>query len=203
MSAYDQVIAQIVAKYGSVKDFQKKALLDADGICGEKTARNFALMEGGHPPIPQGRGRLDDVYGSFDFAKDPDPKKRGITIAGSWVAKNIVRVALHTGVSVRMHRLVADEFASIFQDACAAAGQTPKSVQTFVPRYTNGRKNLSLHSWGIAVDFDPMKNPCGGHNSWMRTAAGQKFVQVFEEHGWTWGGRWSFKDDMHFQRCYQ
>ena len=203
MSVYAKVIEEIVAKYGSVKAFQQKAALEADGVCGEKTARNFALMEKGFPPIPQGRSRIDDVYGSFDFTRDPNPKKRNITIAGSWVAKNIVRVTLHTGATVRMHRLVADEFAAVFKLACEAAGTAPKSVQTFVPRFTNGLKNLSLHSWGIAVDFDPSKNPVGGKNSWLRTDAGQRFVKVFEDHGWTWGGRWSFKDDMHFQRCYQ
>lgn len=201
MSAYAEVIEKIVKKYGTVKDFQKKAALSPDGICGEKTARNFELMEQGLAPIPEGRSRIDDVYGAFDFTKHQHG--RGITIAGSWVAANIVRVTLHTGQTVRMHKLVADEFARVFEEACAAAGEAPKSVQTFVPRFTNGLKNLSLHSWGIAVDFDPRRNPVGGKGSWLRTAAGQRFVDVFEKHGWTWGGRWSFKDDMHFQRCYQ
>jgi len=27
-------------------------------------------------------------------------------------------------------------------------------------------------------------------------------VQVFRDAGWTWGGDWKMKDDMHFQRAY-
>jgi len=191
---------EIIAKWGSVKALQTAAALTPDGVVGPKTARAFHLLEAGLPPIPEGRSRIAAVYGAFDYTKNL--VGRGITIKGDWVAKNIVSVRLHTGQSVRLHRLAAAEFAKVFEEACAAAGQTPKSVQTFVPRVT-AQKTLSLHSWGIAVDFDPSKNPCGGRNSWMRSEAGQRFVKVFEDAGWTWGGRWSFKDDMHFQRCYQ
>lgn len=191
---------EIVRKWGSVRAFQQAAALMSDGVVGRKTERAFRLMSAGSAPIPEGRGRITQVYGAFDYTKNL--VGRGITIKGSWVAENIVSVALHTGQKVRMHKLAAEEFARLFKEACQAAGEAPKSVQTFVPRVT-AQKTLSLHSWGIAVDFDPSRNPVGGKNSWMRTAAGQAFVKVFEDAGWTWGGRWSFKDDMHFQRCYQ
>lgn len=190
----------IIAKWGSIEALQTAAALTPDGLLGPKTERAFRLLEAGQPPIPEGRSRIASVYGAFDYTKNL--VGRGITIKGDWVAKNIVSARLHTGQNVRLHRLVAEEFVRVFAAACAAAGQTPKSVQTFVPRVT-AQKTLSLHSWGIAVDFDPAQNPVGGRNSWMRTAAGQRFVKVFKEAGWTWGGRWSFKDDMHFQRCYQ
>lgn len=192
---------QIVAKWGSVRTFQKVTGLDPDGVCGSKTERNWHLTEAGRAPIPEGRDRVTSVYGQFTYNKVPD--SRNIKLTGRWEAENIVRVQLHTGKVVRVHKAMADEFRELFQAACEAAGKAPQSVQTFVPRFTNGLKNLSMHSWGIAVDFDPKKNPYGGRNSWLRTEAGQKFVAVFEAAGWTWGGRWSFRDDMHFQRCYQ
>lgn len=190
----------IVDKYGSVKAFQAAAGLNPDGKCGPRTLRNFALVQAGKAPIPEGRARVSTVYGRFTYTKVPD--SRNITLTGNWATKNIAFFRLHTGQSRQFHKAVGDEFVDVFRRACEAAGETPKSVQTFVPRFTNGLKKLSMHSWGIAVDFDPSENPMGGRGSWMRTEAGQKFVAVFEAAGWTWGGRWKMKDDMHFQRAY-
>ena len=190
----------IIAKYGSVKAFQSSAGLNPDGKCGRRTLRNFELVQAGKAPIPEGRARVSTVYGRFTYTKVPD--SRNIKLTGNWEAKNIASFELHTGQTRRFHKDVGAEFVDVFRRACEAAGETPKSVQTFVPRFTNGLKKLSMHSWGIAVDFDPQENPMGGHNSWMRTNAGQRFVEVFEAAGWTWGGRWKMKDDMHFQRAY-
>lgn len=190
----------IIAKYVSVKAFQKKAALKPDGKCGPRTLRNFDLVERGLPPIPESRARVSLVYGAFKFT--PRPTGRLIDISPAWVAFHIRSFKLHTGKTIRLHKDVGAEFVALFEAACKAAGTAPKSVQTFVPRFTNGTRKLSMHSWGIAVDFDPDNNPMGGHGSWMRTAAGQAFVAVFEAAGWTWGGRWRMKDDMHFQRAY-
>jgi len=194
------VPAELLEKFGSVKAFQQKAGLKPDGAFGPRTKRNFELVQAGKAPIPEGRARVSTIYGKFSFTRVPD--SRNIVLKGDWAAKNIAWFKLHTGQSRQFHKDVGAEFVDVFRRACEAAGETPKSVQTFVPRYTNGLKKLSLHSWGIAVDFDPEENPMGGRGSWMRTEAGQRFVKVFEDAGWTWGGRWKMKDDMHFQRAY-
>ena len=190
----------IVDKWSSVRAFQKATGLKVDGVCGKKTERNWRLTEAGRAPIPEGRTNVTAVYGRFTYTRVPD--SRNIKLTDNWATKNIAFFKLHTGQSRQFHKAVGDEFVDVFRQACEAAGETPKSVQTFVPRFTNGLKKLSMHSWGIAVDFDPSENPMGGRGSWMRTEAGQKFVAVFEAAGWTWGGRWKMKDDMHFQRAY-
>ncbi|MGH2754343.1 MAG: M15 family metallopeptidase [Actinomycetota bacterium] len=53
---------------------------------------------------------------------------------------------------------------------------------------------LSHHSWGIAVDVNVAENAFG-------TKADQdpRVVRVFEDHGFTWGGRWLIPDGMHFE----
>jgi len=201
-AAVEQRKAEVIARWGSIKSFQIAYGLGVDGIYGPKSDRVYQAVAAGKVPVPYGREGANAVYGRFQY-KQPNPEKRAIVLLGNWTKDHIVKVKLHSGKTVRLHKLIADEFVDVFRRACEAAGETPKSVQTFVPRLTNGLQKLSMHSWGIAVDFDPTENPYGGRNSWMRTDAGQRFVQVFEDAGWTWGGRWSFKDDMHFQRVTQ
>jgi hypothetical protein len=66
----------------------------------------------------------------------------------------------------------------------------------FCWRAQRGGFARSLHSWGAAVDF--RIHTCErGTDGDMPLA----IVEVFEEHGWTWGGRWigSSCDPMHLQ----
>lgn len=60
---------------------------------------------------------------------------------------------------------------------------------------------LSLHAWGLAWDFgasrDPLGDRPGGPDEDMPLAV----VEVWEAHGFTWGGRWARADQMHFQWC--
>jgi hypothetical protein len=52
----------------------------------------------------------------------------------------------------------------------------------------------SLHSWGLALDFNARDNPLGGHSSWSGA-----FVDSFKSAGFIWGGEFSRPDAMHFQ----
>lgn len=53
---------------------------------------------------------------------------------------------------------------------------------------------LSVHSWGLAVDFNADSNELGTVGD-MQPA----FVACFEDAGFVWGGRWERPDPMHFQ----
>lgn len=196
-----QAMLDAAAARGGIVAVQRAYGLAADGLAGARTQSVLAALAAGKTPIPTGNSGVDAVYGKFSYTEGSNGR---INISPTWVAENIVTVKLHTGKSVRLHKLVAQEFAVLFEAACKASGYTPASVQTFVPRHTlwNPSKSLSLHSWGIAIDFDPSSNPMGGKNSKLRTPTGQAFVKVFTDAGWTWGGAWKMKDDMHFQRAY-
>jgi len=180
----------------------------ADGKWGRKSAR--ALTRRSEPPrdgaipIPTSRHGVRQVYGDFSWEHT---KGRFIDIDDAWERKNIRWFLLHDGRKRRMHRLVGDEFARIYKEACEASGYTPKSTQTYVPRKISTKPGgkLSYHSWGIAVDFDPARNSMGCVD---RSTGGQclfhskypEFVRVFERAGWGWGGRWRMLDCMHFER---
>ena len=61
-------------------------------------------------------------------------------------------------------------------------------------RKKRGLTSMSLHSWGIAIDFNAFEN---GLNQTPKLSPG--FVKCFTDAGFEWGGTWKRKDGMHFQ----
>lgn len=77
-----------------------------------------------------------------------------------------------------------------------------------------GTRTRSLHSYGLALDFEPsnlkqhqvywrwtrMENPewykLDYKDMWIPPDA---FIQVFEKYGFVWGGKWLFFDTIHFE----
>lgn len=55
-------------------------------------------------------------------------------------------------------------------------------------------KYVSMHSWGIAIDFNAAWNQLG-----KIPTLSQKFVSAFTNAGFTWGGNFKRKDGMHFE----
>jgi hypothetical protein len=92
----------------------------------------------------------------------------------------------------------------LYEEACKLSEYTPVKIGMYVPRHTmwNPNKSLSTHSWGIAFDIDWNLNPYGKKEGTRlrQDETSMNFVHVFEDAGWTWGGRWRTADDMHFQR---
>lgn len=95
-------------------------------------------------------------------------------------------------------------------------GYIAVSVGTQNCRPITGGRELSLHAYGIAVDFDPFGygNPYyakgtwkGARFSWNETKftpsqidAVEKIRTVGNKQVWRWGGRWLLsKDYMHFE----
>jgi hypothetical protein len=73
---------------------------------------------------------------------------------------------------------------------------------TFKWRRIAGTKRLSVHSFGAAVDINVK------HSAYWRWSRGGyryrneiplKIVEIFERHGFIWGGKWYHYDTMHFE----
>ena len=126
-------------------------------------------------------------------------KKGRINIDSNWQKNNIVKVALHNGKTVRIHRLVASNLAEAFKKASEVSGYKPTSVQTQVARHMlwDPSKPVSNHSYGLSVDFDPSDNPYGKVAGEVRNFP--QFINIMNCYGWLWGGDWTTPDDMHFE----
>jgi len=58
----------------------------------------------------------------------------------------------------------------------------------------------SMHSWGAAIDLN---STYANYWLWPRgtpaNALPAEIIEIFERHGFIWGGKWSHYDTMHFE----
>ncbi|HYF96608.1 MAG TPA: M15 family metallopeptidase [Patescibacteria group bacterium] len=90
---------------------------------------------------------------------------------------------------------------------------TTNNTSCFNFRYISGTKTLSQHSFGRAIDINPLLNPYYGRKgiapkgaTYDRSRPGtltknSNVVKVFESYGWEWLGRQKQHPDyMHFEK---
>ena len=128
------------------------------------------------------------------------------------------------GFTVNVHERLITPLAKV--DArIQQLAQTDSEVMNFVKsinknegyywRIIAGTKRKSFHSLGIALDIQPKsyngkevfwswtkdKNP----ENWMLTRISARWmppkavIDIFEEEGFIWGGKWTIWDNMHFE----
>lgn len=144
--------------------------------------------------------------------------------------------AVHKGVLV-VHEAVAadvvDAFRALLDRGFVIARVAPATetggddlalmqaniTSAFNCRPVTGGRGYSPHSYGVAIDINPLWNPYVKRGRVLppegaafvddreRTArpgmlvSGGDAVAVFESRGWTWGGRWrSMKDWQHVEK---
>ena len=82
------------------------------------------------------------------------------------------------------------------------------SAGVFNWRYISGTKRLSVHSFAAAIDLNvryadywkwQKNSKVAGARLSFENKYPQKIVQVFEAHGFIWGGAWYHFDSMHFE----
>lgn len=130
---------------------------------------------------------------------------------------------------------IAEEVATIFQEIYKAKFPIEKirlideynanddlsmednNTSAFCYRVVTGGKALSKHSYGVAIDINPVQNPYVT-GSEVLPKKGREFLnrnyirkgmivkddvvyRAFKSRGWKWGGEWnSLKDYQHFQK---
>lgn len=76
-----------------------------------------------------------------------------------------------------------------------------KTAGTFNYRVIAGTDRMSAHSYGIAIDINTAYSDYWQWDKKMRykNKIPMEIVEVFERHGFIWGGKWYHYDTMHFE----
>jgi hypothetical protein len=164
----------------------------------------------GCPVAPEELRQLTLTYN--DFNKMP---RTGTLLVNRAVADEVLRLFRDLYQSgFQIEKMVPIEDYGGNDDASMAANNT----SAFNCRDTTGKPGVySNHSWGRAIDINPLTNPYvkgdkvlppAGRQYLDRTKASKGsilkdslVVQKFEKAGWTWGGRWPDRQDyQHFEK---
>jgi hypothetical protein len=143
-----------------------------------------------------------------------DPRGQNGHYNPTWAGKNLVHVhcpwALYMGTQaipfIIIHKRCADSLNRILTNIWSDCGQLQNVIDShkyseydgsFNYRPKRGGSSLSMHAFGVAIDWDAQDNQF--HALHHLFQSGDIIVKRFEEEGWVWGGRWSSPDAMHFQ----
>jgi len=154
---------------------------------------------------------LNEFYGNPDGDCDgmPSPK---------WEADNLTSIvppypmywswSMQPVKSIKIHKKCAG---SLFDILTEISNEVPKEIRVksqinrcggaYNFRRMRGLHTLSTHSWGCAIDLSPELNWLGRVYDSKLNMMPMKVVEIFQSHGWVWGGKWSRPDAMHFQAC--
>lgn len=151
---------------------------------------------------PHGLEEAIKVYGDYRIYLRSDG-----TLAPEWEWHTLGICPLPAGLplswepsreihKIRCHRLLVPIFKAVFESIHAAGlwDQLEDFGGCYAPRAQRGSSKPSLHIWGAAVDLNTNSNPLG---EVPKMPGG--IVQLFEAHGFEWGGRWERQDGMHHQ----
>lgn len=162
-------------------------------------------------PVPLAELRLVHVT----HLDDQGQVRRGELVVHHRVAAEVLTIfrdLYNAGFPLRSVRLIEHYQGS--DDASMAADNT----SAFNCREVTGKPGVySRHSWGLAIDVNPLRNPYV-KGAVVEPAGGRAFVdrathrpgmitrgdachRAFVSRGWRWGGAWrSIKDYQHFEK---
>jgi hypothetical protein len=138
------------------------------------------------------------------LARFGDPRAAGVTRA-LWAEQHLVIITV-CGHKLRVHREIAAELTELLTVAIYLSGYDPESIQIFNVRHKRGGDprpggpSWSTHSWAIALDFDPARNPWGNRPD-SPIVTHPLFAAVFRVACWSLGCDWKTPDTMHAQCC--
>lgn len=153
----------------------------------------------------------------IDFNGEKQTGEMIVHKAVSVEVTEIFKALYDAGYPIKKMRLVSEYRGSDWQSIEA------DNTSAFNCRKATGSKNYSKHSYGKAIDINPIENPYVFRNGKSSHKASKpylirkrtsesapqramllpndKAVQIFKKYGWQWGGDWSgVKDYQHFSK---
>ncbi|HEY9562531.1 MAG TPA: M15 family metallopeptidase [Nocardioides sp.] len=158
-----------VARYGLDPDAQQTAILTGGSVAKAVGSFSYTVLEGG-------RIAPDSAWVSANIRTEEVP------ILGRVTCHKVMIPQLRAALTEVVTRGLADKINPGEYAGC------------YYPRFIANTQQLSLHSFGIALDMNTPGNQRGTVGEMDRTV-----VDIFKKWGFGWGGDWSFTDPMHFE----
>lgn len=116
----------------------------------------------------------------------------------SWVSANIRTEPVPILGQVTCHKVVMPQLRAALLEiqttGLADEINPDEFAGCYYPRFIAGSQQLSLHSFGIALDLNVPGNLRGTVGEMNRAV-----VAIFKRWGFAWGGDWGYTDPMHFE----
>lgn len=164
------------------------------------------------------QSRCDQFYGN--------PRGANGMASTKWMAANLTTVAPPFAMKccwapfapvkkITIHKHCSDSLAEILKRIWLESGKKQAIIDawgvnlfggTFAFRTMRGGSNLSMHSWGCAIDLDPARNGLGDYTPVLTPS--HPVAVIFKAEGWVHGADWNGNqkvmderrpDAMHFQ----
>ncbi|MBE0490906.1 MAG: SH3 domain-containing protein [Sulfurospirillum sp.] len=147
------------------------------------------------PQEDAGRIRQEDLFKKLYGANEEE------------IRKNLVQLIWIDGTKVDFNKKqnAAQQLQKVINELKNLPPHFQKELQniagTFNYRFIAGTKRLSAHSFGIAIDLAVNRANYWKWDKSYRFANyfSKEIVDIFEKHGFIWGGRWYHYDTMHFE----
>jgi hypothetical protein len=117
----------------------------------------------------------------------------------SWVTANIRTEQVPILGNVTCHRVIFPQLRAALLEI-QSTGDLAREIHPgeyagcYYPRFIANTQQLSLHSFGIALDLNVPGNQRGTTGEMNRAV-----VAIFKKWGFAWGGDWGYTDPMHFE----
>lgn len=209
MQAGDVVEDSVLAQTGMEQFFYREELTD----------EVFARMDGVSYPKNAQIGREELSYLRVLHTGFDEKTYVGELVVNQKIADDVLDIMkeLYEKRYPIEKMLLIDEYG-----ADDETSMSDNNTSAFNYRTIAGTNRLSKHGQGLAVDINPRYNPCVRTKNGITTVEpqngstyvdrnadfsykiteGDLCLQLFSEHGFTWGGSWnSVKDYQHFEKA--
>jgi|GEM_PF-1967487 len=203
----DVIVSRRTAARLDVGGVGSVLIATAAGVEPEALAETIAAATGLQPTVlaePQARrafltgSETRDAFEPFTYIDNGDGL---IQIDPGWVQRNVVsaEVPILRG-AVRCHRLLIAQLRGALAELQSLGLSSLIDASQYGGCHVGRHIDfdpflpLSMHAWGLAVDLNVATNGLG-----RTPQMDPRVVEVFERWGFSWGGRWSRPDGMHFE----